>query len=92
MDYKAVNEVLGELRVLRQKNNLVERIVVNEINGDEGSQGEENEIYEVYKTQIEGVFVKLKIASDSYGDNEFVDGIQFVRPTEKVVTSYEPVK
>lgn len=92
MDYKEVNEVLGELRVLRQNNNLVERTVVNEITSDGGSQGESNEIYEVYKTKIEGVFVKLKISYDSYGYNEFVDGIQFVRPTEKTITTYEPLK
>jgi hypothetical protein len=90
MDYKKLNEILGSLRALRRKQTPVETIVVNELAG-EGSQGEENEIYEVYSIPDSDMFIKLRISSDSYGDNEFIDGITFVKPQQKTVTNYEPI-
>lgn len=89
MDYKKLNEMLIDLRRLRRQT-PIEKLVVKELYG-EGSQGDSNEIYEVYPIDGSDLFIKLRISSDSYGDNEFVDGIQFVQPTQKTVTNYEPI-
>lgn len=88
--YKQLNEALRDLAALRRKSRI-ERTVVKELDG-EGDQGESGLSYEVCSTPIEGLFVKLTINTDSYGDNEFVAGVEFVQPIQKTVTNYEPIK
>ena len=90
MNYKQLNDCLKNLNSLRNSGKRIERIIEKELDG-EGSQGEEGVSYEVYKLPIENVFIKLKITTDSYGNNEHVAGIEFVTPKEKTITSYEPI-
>jgi hypothetical protein len=87
---KQLNEILRDLPNLRRSTpegvEIVKRI---NSNGGDGEQGEEGVSYEVYKLPIDNLYVKLKITTDSYGDNEAVSGIEFVSPVEKTVTTYE---
>lgn len=92
-----LNKILKDLMNIRNSGKRIERTVIKDLNdehyGGEGSQGDSNEIYEVYPIEGEtGLFIKLEIGSDSYGDNEFVAGIEIVRPVEKLVTLFEPIK
>lgn len=92
MDFTEINKILSDLRGFRSSNrsNKISENVVKKINTDyDGEQGEEGLSFEVYKTQIEGVFVKLEIRTDSYGYNDFVNGATFVREVEKTVKVYE---
>lgn len=92
MDYKQINEALGNLINFRYKNRskLIEKIVEKEINSEYGEQGESSIFHEVYPFNNE-VFIKLTINTDSYGYNEFINGVQFVKPIQKTVTSFEPI-
>src|SRR5208283_1660296 len=90
MNYRQLNEALKNLNSLRNSGKRVERVIEKEI-GEESSQGDEGISYEVYKSPVEGIFIKLKITTDSYGNNDHVAGIEFVTPKEKTVTSYEPI-
>lgn len=90
MDYKQLNDKLKNLSTLRHSSKLVHKEVVNEVDGDYGSQGEQGLTYEVYDIGLEaGMFVKLSITTDSYGDNESISGLEFVQGKEKKVTVYE---
>ncbi len=91
---KSLNKILKDLHSIRNSGKRVERIVVKDLSEyDGGSQGDSSEIYEVYPIEgEENLFIKLEIGSDSYGCNEYVSGIQFVQPTERTVTCYEPIK
>lgn len=91
MDFTEINKVLSDLRGFRSKNykKKVEEKVVKKINDYDGEQGEEGLWFEIYPTEMEGVFVKLEIRTDSYGSNEFVNGASFVTPQQKTITVYE---
>jgi hypothetical protein len=69
---------------------LIEKIVEKEIDSDYGEQGESSIYHEVYPFDSE-VFIKLTINTDSYGYNEFINGVQFVKPIQKTVTSFESI-
>ncbi len=90
MDYKELNEILSDLTSLR-KGQKASVQVVKKIDEDEGEQGQSGLSYEIYNTPIDGVYVKLKIETDSYGDDERVTGIQFVKPVKKEITDFEPL-
>lgn len=87
MNFKQLNEVLKDIPALRSKR--VERTVEHEVDGE--SQGDEGVAYEVCPLPYDGLYVRLRITTDSYGDNESVSGIEFVQPIEKQITRYEPV-
>jgi len=90
MDYKKINDSLKDLDGLRYSKKPIHRKVVNEITDDYGSQGDSNEIYEVYDIGLpDGLFIKLRLGSDSYGDDQRVTGLEFVKGKEKTVTVYE---
>jgi len=82
MDYAKVNQALKNLDSLRGSGNAVEK-VSSEDNHYNGKT-------EVYKID-EDVYVKLTIYEDSYGENEYVTGIEFVQPTEVKVTNFIPL-
>lgn len=81
MNYTKLNEVLKNLNTLR-RGEALER-VSNEDNNYNGQT-------EVYKID-EGVYVKLTIYEDSYGENEAVIGIEFVAPVEVRATNFQPL-
>jgi len=59
----------------------------------DGNQGEYNETFKFYKHPRlpEGVFMQETWQTDSYGYNEFIESIQFVKGREKKVTVFEPI-
>jgi hypothetical protein len=90
MDYNQLNKLFEDLHVFRHTNRtkLVERITLKEIDKDYGSQGDTSVYHEVYPFDGE-MFIRLTINTDSYGYNEFINGIQFVKPIQKTVTMFE---
>lgn len=90
MDYKKLNEKLKSLNEIRY-GSIVSRQVISNVDPDHPSQGKEGEEVEVYDIGLpDGMFLMLTINTDSYGDNERVSGIQFVKAKEKKVLVYEP--
>lgn len=88
MKWEELNSVFKSFAELRwSKDKRVSQDVIKTLSG-EGSQGDSGLSYEVYKLS-EDVYVKLRISTDSYGDNEFVAGLEFVQPKQKNVTVYE---
>lgn len=56
----------------------------------EGSQGDENVFAEVYQfVEDPSIYIKVVYYTDSYGYGQYVRGVQFVKPVEKVVTIFE---
>jgi len=90
MDYKKLNKLLEDLQQFRHTNSskLVERITISEVDKEYGSQGDTSVYHEVYPFDGE-MFIRLTINTDSYGYNEFINGIQFVKPIQKTVTMFE---
>lgn len=91
MDYKKINEKLKDLEGFRNSNTPVFKNVVKEIDYNYARQGESNEIYEVYDLGLEnGLFVKLEIGSDSYGEEWY--GYKEVTKTTKTISIWEERK
>lgn len=97
IELSVVNEILENLENIRGSygNKTFKKIsqeTIYEINNSygDGEQGAEGQSYEIY--EYKGMFIKLDVRTDSYGDNEFVRGVQFVEPIEKTVLVYEPIK
>ena len=90
LNLSEINKILKDLDKLRN-GKAIQTDVVKEVNGEYSNQGEEGLSYEVYRTSIDGIFVRLKITTDSYGDNESISGVEFVKPEQKMVTVYEKI-
>jgi hypothetical protein len=92
MDYKRFNETFKDLETFRHTNPLIERTTEYEMNDSygDGVQGESNIYHEIYTWDSE-MYIRLTINTDSYGCNEFVNGIAFVKPIQKTVSSFEAV-
>lgn len=81
MNWEDLNSNLKDLNHLRhysKKRVAKEQIVNNDY------QAIWHEVYKLF----DGMFVKLTVETDSYGDNEFVSGIEFVQPKEKDDVNY----
>lgn len=94
MDYKHFNNQFNNLTSFRHTNSskMIERITEYEMNDSygDGRQGETNIYHEIYPW-VDGMFIRLTINTDSYGSNEFINGVTFVKPIAKTVTSFEPL-
>lgn len=77
MDYTKLNAKLANLGSLRRGSPVAKTNPE-----DEGSSWTE-----VYPFD-EDVYIKFTIRQDSYGENEFIEGIQFVKPQVKQVTDF----
>ena len=99
MDYKKLNEILSQSYLLTNEFSqkpkyleFTEKLVGHHMDGNE-SQGDYNEYFTIWKIKDpefgEGMFIKATVHTDSYGDNEFVKGIEFVKGKSKTVTIYE---
>jgi len=77
MDYNKLNAKLANLNSLRRGSPVAKTHPE-----DDGSTW-----IEVYPFDGD-IFIKLTIRIDSYGENEFIEGIQFVKPVIKSVTDY----
>ncbi len=86
-----INKALKDIYTLRfnSKYKKVSSSKTDNCNNGYGSQGEYDEIQEVYDLNYEGLFLKLTLTTDSYGNNETISSIQLVKPTTKTVTVYE---
>lgn len=62
-------------------------------NNSNGHQGEHNEYFKFYKHPElpEGVFMRETYNTDSYGDNDFIVKVEFVKGKEKQITVFEPL-
>ncbi len=89
MNYKKLNEVFKNLRNIKLK-----KVSTTQSDNfyEEKNQGEEGERIDVYELGFDDLFIKITTVSDSYGNNESIDSIQFVKPIVKQVTDFEPVK
>lgn len=82
------------IEVLNKKFNHIRSFAYNEaiVTEKDESDGYEDSPTEVKVCKLsEELFIKFKITSDSYGDNEQITGIQFVKPKVVTVTQFEPV-
>lgn len=93
MDYKKINDILADLsergleKKFKQVSSETPRNYWNE--KSEGGEDVRTEVYEIDKA--ENIFLKIQRRTDSYGDNETLCSITFVKPIEVKVTVYEPV-
>lgn len=95
MELKKLNELLKNLeypdaKKLKyvQKDSI--RTPISEMG--EGMQGDQNEWAVVYQVLGENdLYLKIYYYSDSYGGGEYISGVEFVKPTEKVVTVFETI-
>ncbi len=79
MDYKSLNEKLKDLDALR--NTKVEKLQIEDY---------ESEWHEI--CPFEGnTFIRLRIRVDSYGENEWIVGVEFVKPKQVTATNYKSI-
>lgn len=88
MNFQQLNECLSDIQKLRSTKIKTEEI--HKVDGE--TQGDEGVSYEICPLPHDGLFVRLKITTDSYGDRESVSGIEIVKPFLEEITKYEPVK
>lgn len=93
MEIKQINECLANLSnpVATKGVKLVESVVIKGIDNPDGEQGESGEHYRVYSTPVPEIFMKITYGTDSYGDNEYITTVAFVKQSEKSVIIYEPI-
>lgn len=96
MELQLLNKILKNLQNPDPKLlTFIEKKVVKDISDQydgEGSQGESSEYYKYYKVNgVDNIFIEIQFGTDSYGDNDFPVGVQFVKPKEKVVTIFETI-
>ena len=91
-DLKILNSLLKDLSSIRTRFKKESVEVVKDAQNGELYQGEYGQSFEVYKNLELGVYIKLEIRTDSYGCNDYVHGVTFVNPVEKLVTIYEEIK
>jgi hypothetical protein len=80
MDLKKINELLKDFSI---RNTIA--VEVKRPDGENYENG-----YEIYQLS-EDLYIKFEIYEDSYGSNEQVKGIQFVKPKTVTVTNFEPI-
>jgi hypothetical protein len=81
MDYKLLNEKLNDLDTLRRT-----KVEKSKVENEDCMP----EWYEVCPFD-EDTFIRLKVRMDSYGENESVVGIEFVKPKQVTTTNYEAI-
>lgn len=91
LDLKKVNEILKDLNKLIW-NDHPNYTLIETLNGfhhDYEVQGDpKSGITKIYDVGLDDVKLKVVIESDSYGDNESITAIAFVKPQNVTVTQY----
>lgn len=82
MDYKLLNEKLSDFSKLRRET-LISK-------SERDNEDYMPEWYEVYPFDGE-IFIKFHIQMDSYGENETIKGIEFVKAKQQVITNFETI-
>lgn len=81
LELRKLNAILGNLNSLRsdyKKSKEVERV-------------DSEQYYEIYHIEEYNIWIRLDIRIDSYGDNETIYGLTFVKPVEKKIKGYETI-
>lgn len=93
MDYKLLNKVLKNLQSPSKDLEFITKqdIHIGIRSDDDGVQGEENSYYNIYKLKGEDLYISVEYYTDSYGNGDYIRGIQFVKETEKKIKSYNPL-
>lgn len=90
MKIEEVNEILSGLTEYELSNKYSK---ISESQPDnyysEKYDGDNSEKIIIYRLGIEDWHLKLTLRTDSYGDNEIVAGVRFVKPIIKQVTDFE---
>lgn len=89
MDYKKLNNLLKDIEYTRRNSKAMNITIVKKI--DEPEQVEEGISYEIYDIGCEDMLLRLELHTDSYGDNERLVGIQFVKGVQKMAIVYEEI-
>lgn len=98
MELKKINEILKNISRIKGSKTCdvpdlgklvrIKKETIHEmIDGEE--QGGWNEYEEIFSIPGEEIFLKLNIQTDSYGSNDHISKIQFVKESKKTVIVYE---
>lgn len=87
LNFSELNKILSSLESLRIKKNLVSSDEPTNRHYDSSENWEEVYSLDGYKD----LYVKLSITENSYGTEEFISGVQFVKPTVQTVQSFETI-
>jgi len=87
MTIEKINDVLSNMQNLESKFKLISQDVSDGYNyeKDQGSVGMKVEIFDIGESDT---FLKVVSNTDSYGDNEAVVKLQFVKANVKTVIEY----
>lgn len=85
MDYKLINEILKDLSRIQYSNEF--SVVTDSSN----IEGDYEEFIRVYRYKDTDIFIKITTSTDSYGYNEGIRSVQFVKPVVKQVTDFETI-
>jgi hypothetical protein len=90
MELERINEILSKIDNIGSVKGI-KRISHDEPEDyyEEKYQGGESSQVSIYDIGEESIFLKVVRNTDSYGDNERVTSIQFVKPVRKEVIVYE---
>lgn len=96
MELKEINKILSDIESLIDGNRkLPYEKVVDTRDGDcansDGIHGKYDTITKVYDLGQENLFLKIVAKTDSYGYNEHLTSIQFVKPVIKQITDFEQI-
>lgn len=94
MEIKKINEILSHIgeMVYDYGSNPYKKVIDicdNKVDKYIGSRGEYNTITRVFDLNSDNLFLKIELQTDSYGNNELISSIQFVKPIVKQVTDFE---
>lgn len=56
---------------------------------EDGRMGEENTFYQIFQVVGTEFYLRINYYTDSYGNGDYVRGVQIVQPKEKLVTVFE---
>lgn len=87
IDIKTINKVLSNIDSIRYSETPIFKQGLKGVEECCGGGGEWVEVFDLGLP--DKWLVKLTIGTDSYGDNEFITGIQIVRETQKQTVTYE---
>ena len=97
MELQEINKILSFIPVMvndygqNPYKKVLDKRDGNLQDSDYGSQGESDTITRVYDLSKNDLFLKIELSTDSYGNNESVSKIEFVKPVVKQVTDFETV-
>jgi hypothetical protein len=89
MSSEDLKQLNASLKAAIQEKNPIS--VEDKLNPDVSSGPDYNEKTSIYSSPLPDVFIQVVISEDSYGNNEKIKSIQFVKATQKIVLDYQPL-